>query len=373
MIFTSIIAFVIILGLLVIIHEIGHFIFARLFKVGVDEFGVGFPPRITGIKKGKTLYSLNWIPIGGFVKIKGVVGGDQMDSPAQDGRSTSGATSDSFMHKPLWQRFAILFAGIGMNLLLASVLFAVGYMIGMPSATTDLPRNAIISDQAALVVDVDPSAPAAGQGLQAGDQLVQINNQPVYSIADVKSVMSAVTATELVNVDVQRETEDIVSLSITPTTLSETGQPGLGAYLTESGTVRLPWHTAIWYGAVQTWNITKMIILSLGAMVVGLFQGDGSAANVSGPIGIATLTYQATQLGFVYLLQFAALLSINLAIFNLLPIPALDGGRILFLAIEAILRRPLNQRAEAIIHNIGFIALLLLIMAVTIKDVFSFF
>lgn len=372
MIGISIVVFIIVLGLLVIVHEIGHFISARIFKVGVDEFGIGFPPRAIGFRRKETMYSINWIPVGGFVKIKGVVGGDQMDSPVKESTSVVSTTAASFSDKPIWQRFVILFAGIGMNFLLASVMFSIGYTIGMPSALGDIPTAATVHDQKVVIVDFVPSSMADEAGLQIGDVITSINGQPVQNTEQLQFLFTNQASVDSVDISIERSSGSQMINRVPIVDLGD-GRYGLGAYFTETGIVQLPWYHAIWYGAFQTFELTKMIILALASVIAGIFTSGQVDSSLAGPLGIASLTHQATQLGFIYVLQFAALLSINLAIFNLLPFPALDGGRIAFLVFEVIARRPVNPRVEAIIHNLGFILLLLLIIAVTIKDVFSFF
>lgn len=370
MIGLSILAFIVVLGVLVIVHELGHFCLARLFKVGVDEFGVGFPPRITGVKHGETLYSINWIPIGGFVKIKGIVGGDQMDSPIDNPPSSKAAKS--FSDKPIWQRFIILFGGIGMNLILAVTLFSVGYMIGMPSALYKVPESATITDRAVVVLDFVPEAKADENGLSVGDTIREINGVSINSAEDLQSTFQDLEKAEVVEVVVERNQDEIITVEVETIEL-DNGKYGMGAYFSEAGIMKLPWYSAIGYATVQTYYLTKTILAALVGIIISLFASGEVSSNLAGPLGIASLTHQATQLGLVYLIQFAAILSINLAIFNLLPFPALDGGRILFLVYEVIARRPVNRRVEAVIHNLGFIILLLIILAVTIKDAFSFF
>lgn len=369
----SIFVFLVLLGVLVLVHELGHFVLARLFGVGVDEFGIGFPPRIAARKKGQTWYSINWIPIGGFVKIKGVVGGDQMDSPVEHTDSSVKPSGDDFASRPLWQRFAILFGGILMNIALTAGLLAVGFMIGMPSQLGDLPASAIITDAAVMVIDVQPDAPAAQSGIVAGDVIRSVGSMPISQIEDMRTALATTIVGDSVLVYVDRADEE-VEVAVTTIQLPETNATGLGVVLTETGTVHLSWYTAIWYGVKQTGLMLQTIFVSLFEMIQGLFTGNrDQLVEVAGPLGIASITYQVTQLGFIYVLQFAAVLSINLAVFNLFPFPALDGGRILFLAIEGVIRRPIHRRVEAIIHNFGFILLLLFVLAVTIHDVIRLF
>lgn len=366
MIIISIISFVAVLGLLVLIHELGHFLAAKAFGVKVEEFGFGYPPRLIGRKFRGTLYSLNWIPVGGFVKIEGVQGGDQADTKPS-------STQSSFSVKPRWQRFVILFAGIAMNTLLAAILFSVVLMVGARSSIVpeELPANAIVSDQAITVVNLDETALAYTNGLRVGDNIIGLNGRPTTSVATLRSELQAIATTEPVTLTVER-TDTVTTITTALITLDD-GTNGIGAYFSDTGIVRLPIITALGYGFMQSGQMFIAIILGFIQIVGQLFGGESVAGEISGPLGIASLTHQATQLGLVYLIQFAALLSVNLAVFNLLPIPALDGGRIAFLVVETALRRPVNQKIEAIIHNVGFLLLLLVIMLVTIKDVINLF
>ncbi|MDP3971182.1 MAG: RIP metalloprotease RseP [bacterium] len=373
MIVVSILVFITILGLLVIVHELGHFVAARFFKVGVDEFGVGFPPRITGIKKGKTLYSLNWIPVGGFVKIKGVIGGDQMDTPVPAGDEKNKKSSDDFSSHPMWQRFIILFAGIFMNIVLAVFLFSVGFMIGMPSSISDLPSNATVTNPEVLVVEVQENGPASHQGIKIGDAITKVNDIEINHSTDFTNSLLGLESGTSVDIEISRGNDEIFQYSVTPEILEETDTLGVGVFLAETGIVRLPWYSAIWHGVIQTYEMIRMILYAIINLVVGLFDGEASNVAIAGPLGIASLTHEATQLGIVYIIQFAALLSINLAIFNLFPFPALDGGRILFLLFEFVLRKPINPKIEAVVHNLGFILLLTLLMVVTLKDLLDLF
>lgn len=356
----TILVFIIILGVLVFVHEFGHFICAKIFKVGVEEFGFGYPPRLVGWKKKETIYSLNWIPIGGFTKIKGTVGADQ-DNTA-DVKS-----NDSFMAKPIWQRFIILFAGVFLNFILCGFLFSVCYMIGLPSATADLSANAKVSAQKVLIMETIPDKSAAQAGLLAGDYILKINNQPTDDITKLKEAIKSYQNQEI-NITILRNNETLEKKVFVQIN-NEDNQPGIGVYLTEAGTVSYPWYSAIYQGFKHTVMIVIMIFQVLGGIIIGLFSQQSVSAEFAGPIGIAVLTNQVTKMGFIYILQFAALLSINLAIFNLLPFPALDGGRLLFLVIEKIRGKAVNQKIEAVVHNIGFALLILLILVVTFKDI----
>lgn len=367
MIVVTAFVFILVLGGLVLLHEVGHFFAARFFGVGIDEFGIGFPPRAKSFIRNGVVYSLNWIPIGGFVKIKGAVGGDQDDSIEQ-----SSAEGKNFVDIPLWQRFTIIGAGIGMNWLIAAVLFSVGFMFGLPSSTANLSDNAIVDHQQVVVAEIQKDVPAHNSGLQVGDVVTSVSGTAVRNVEEIRNVLSEVAVGQAVDVEVERA-DTVTDLRMNTIAL-DNGATGLGVAFTESGIVRYGFFSAIGHGFSYTAQLTQGVVMAFAALVLSVFQGDGSVAeSVAGPLGIATLTYEVTQLGFVYVLQFAALLSVNLAVFNLLPIPALDGGRLVFLFLELVLRRPVKPITEAIIHNIGFLVLLLMILAVTIKDVFSFF
>jgi regulator of sigma E protease len=363
MVVWSVLSFVIILGLLVLVHELGHFLVARWNKVGVDEFGFGFPPRVFGKRWGKTLYSLNAIPLGGFVKIKGVLEDDI------NGTALVTRAADDFMGKALWRRFSILIAGIIMNVLLTAVLFSVGFMIGMPATMSNLPANATVLDASIQVQQVAADVPAAAAGLAVGDVLTAVNGVPVTTVAAVKEQLKAITPDGTVTLTVQ---QNEVSRDLTTNTIQlSDGTAGIGAYFVETGRIRLPWYSAIVEGFKQTGSLSLALFQALGGIIVSLVQGQDVSGVVAGPVGIAADTYQVTQLGFVYLLQFAALLSLNLAIFNLLPFPPLDGGKLIFVVLEAITRKPVPMKWQVLVHNIGFILFLILIMAVTVKDVFG--
>lgn len=370
---TTIIIFIIVLSLLVFVHEWGHFWVARRFGVKAEEFGFGFPPRVAGIYKNKegrwkmvrgrkevedawdTIYSVNWIPLGGFVKIKGEDGENEEDK-------------DSFVNQKIWKRASILSAGVTMNLVLAGILLSIGLMIGLPqAATTDFDDKAKVSEQQITVLQVTPDTPAEEVGLQMGDVIVDINGEKFASIEGVNDFVKNKEGQEL-NYTVKRG-EEMKEFTITPEILKQTGEAGAGISIATTAIVKYPWYVAIWEGFKQTIMLTWAIIVALFGLLKGLVMGQSVGAEVGGPVKIAQLTGQFAGLGFAYLLQFVALLSINLAIINFLPIPALDGGRVLFLAIEKIKGSPVKREVEAVIHNISFIVLIILILLITFNDI----
>jgi regulator of sigma E protease len=370
------IVFIIILSLLVFVHELGHFWTARKLGVKSEEFGFGFPPRFCGFKKinGRwkfflgnksatemnsedTIYSLNWIPLGGFVKIKG-----------EDGEGKN--EPDSFAHKKIWQRSIILSAGVFMNVVLCIVVLSLAFMIGAPQVLDGKKSDAIVKDQKISVVSVLPNSPAEKAKVQLGDVILNIDNASFSEIEQLQKYISAKDKIS-VNVELQRLNEKI-TLSVTPEILTETKLPGIGVGLAKTGIVSYPWYLAIWHGVTATYFMFIQIIVAFATLIKNAVIGQPLGVDVAGPVGIAVMTGQVARMGFVYILQFTALLSLNLAIINFLPFPALDGGRVLFLIIEKIRRRPVNQKIEQIVHSAGFALLILLIFVVTGRDIFKF-
>jgi regulator of sigma E protease len=362
-----------VLSLLVFVHELGHFYTARRFGIKAEEFGLGFPPRALGIYKsvsGKwkkvrgsqevtdaadTIYSLNWVPLGGFVKLNE----DESES----------ADPDHFINKPIWKRAIVLSAGVSMNILLAMVLISIGLMVGMPQSLDALDKNAVISDRKIQIIQVMDPSPAKNAGLSVGDIIVGIDGKQFASYPEIQKYVDEHKDKELAyQIKHAGETKDV---KIKPEIREETGKGGIGVALTETGLVKYPWYQAIWQGIRQTFVLAWVILVAFYELLKGLIMGSGVSGGVAGPVGIASLTGQVARMGFVYLLQFTALLSINLAIINFLPIPALDGGRVLFLIIEKIKGTPVRRELEAVIHNFGFMLLMLLVLLVTFNDIIN--
>ncbi len=377
----TLLIFLAILAVLVISHEFGHFIAARRSGMKVYEFGFGFPPRLLGIqfikdingknklrfigrKKieeeeslgGSTIYSLNLIPLGGFVRIKG-----------EEGQETG---PDSFVGKPAWQKAITLAAGVTMNIILAWVLLTIGFGIGIPQPMEDAMPGMTVKDRHVQIVQVMPGKPADKVGLKPGDIFLQVGE---LDNPELKAMQDYVDAhkNETINIKIKRG-EEIFTKEITTFIYEDTGKGGLGVAIVDAGLVSYPWHKAIWYGFLATGAYLKEILFAFYLLFKGLFSGAAVGEALSGPVGIAVLTGQVAKMGFAYLLNFTAVLSLNLAIINILPIPALDGGRLLFLAISKIIRRPLSQKYEQLAHTLGFVALMILVVLVTIKDMGNF-
>lgn len=383
----TIIIFGLVLSILVFAHEFGHFYTARRFGVKAEEFGFGFPPRAIGWYKNKsghwrqvlgdesvenlendknearrpaahaTIYSLNWLPIGGFVKIKGENG---------DGAQEK----DSFAAQPIWRRVIILAAGVTMNIVLAWCLLSVGYIFGMPQATDTLGPQARVSGQKVTVVQVLPDSVAAKAGLKEGDSITRINN---IAVGTEKSLQDAVAAGVGQEIEIRLERGSTEQTIKAVPISKDGGRATIGVAIVSSGLVSYPVLSAFWEGAKATGWTLKEIFLAFFELFRSIFQGHNVSDQFAGPVGIANITGQAARLGFTHLLQFMALLSLNLAVLNILPFPALDGGRILFLLIEKIKGRPVRKEVEGLIHNIGFLLLIALVVFITYKDIIKFF
>ncbi|MFA7286250.1 MAG: site-2 protease family protein [Patescibacteria group bacterium] len=356
---TGAVAFIFALLLLILVHEFGHFIVARLSGVAVDEFGFGFPPAIRRWQVGKTVLSLNWLPFGGFVRLKGEDGEDQ--------------SLDSFGAQPVWKRFSIVAAGVVMNMLLALVLFTAVFTVGAPQdITAGIPNGATVENIRQQVVAVLPESPAA-EVLTPGETIVAIDGTAFESVQDlqvyvrehVDQPLSVLVATA------QEKTTRIVT--ITPKELSVAGATtpvvGMGVQLAVIADVQFPIWRAPLIAAETLWSQLSAIGTTLSTALMNLLRGVPSTVDIAGPIGIAAVTGSVVSLGLPTFIQFVALLSLNLAFVNLLPIPALDGGRMAFLIIEAVRRKPVSAIIEARFHRIGFAALLLLLCIVTYADI----
>ncbi len=370
----TILIFVLVLGILIFVHELGHFLTARRNGIKAEEFGFGFPPRIFGfvfdeftkkfrlvkgnenVESPHTVYSLNWIPLGGFVRIKG----EDRDSAQEP---------DSFAGKSAWIRFKVLVAGVVMNFFLAWVLFAAVLMIGFPEQI-DPANRSNYSDIKVQILQVQPGTPAEEIGLLAGDTIKKLDTTSIKNVEAVSEYIAAHKGKEIA-ITVERG-ESTVILKGVPRVDTPAGEGSLGISFSETAIVEYGFFEALWKGLQQTYLKTVEILMVLMTMITGLFTGEKSNVDIAGPVGIVYLTKQMTELGLAYLLYFAAILSINLGIINALPIPALDGGRILFVLIEKIKGSPVSQKVEGYVHQVGFMLLLLLMIWVTFYDFLRF-
>lgn len=365
----SIIIFLIILALLILVHEFGHFIVAKKSGIRVDEFGLGFPPKIFSKKWGGTLYTLNAIPFGGFVKIFGE--DSHSESILPEDRSTS------FYYKPKYIQAAVLVAGVFFNILFAWVLISLGYSIGIPSPVKH-PGYGEVGNIHLVVTEVMTDSPAQKAGLKTGDYMKTIVSgattldESNMSPENVQNIISEIK-TKNIEVTYVRGNDAPKTVSIEPNENIVPGKRAIGIAMGKIGILKLPIHLAVIDGARTTYFLTKATAVGLVSFLGNaiLFKSDFS--QVSGPIGIAGVVGEATKLGFTYIISITALISINLAIINLLPFPALDGGRLLFTIIEAIRRKPISPKFVRNANFIGFAILLLLMVVVSAHDLFKLF
>lgn len=342
------------LSVIIIWHEAGHFLWARRFGMPVEEFGIGYPPRIFGFKKNGVIYSLNAIPFGGFVRIV------EYGHP------------QCFAAQSLGKRAMVLLAGALNNFLAAFLVFTVLFWIGMPSFVLPASYSADLS-AAVSVREVEEDSPAFAAGLAAGDLILGIEQSGEYH--EVQSASAVQTMTEEfrgqeVALRIAREEETLTLHAVLRETTAA-GEGYLGVALTDDGRVRYSLLAAPWQALRFMGFTARETFAGLGSILVNLCK-HGSIEGLSGPVGIVAITAQGFQWGGVYGWYILGLVSYAFAIFNLLPIPAVDGGRILFLLIEKIRKRPVSQRAETIVNNVFFSLLLILFFIVTIKDIHTF-
>ncbi len=335
---TTIVAFVCVLSLLVLVHEIGHFVAARRVGIHVVEFGLGWPPRLFSRRIGETLYSINALPLGGFVRMFGEFGGSE---------------PGSFMSKRPIERSVVILAGVAMNILIAPVLFAAAFMLGEPAFTDRI-----------FVQEVVAGTPAAAVGLQAGDHILTINDTPIMTMEDVRAEIGGAQAGTPVRLTIVREGREL-SVRVAPEYNPEVERPAIGVVLLPEQTIvrYWPWEAA-WRGIQRTGHVFALFGMGVASLVQGTEDAD-----IMGPVGIATLTGEVARSGISRLLTFTGFLSINLAIINLLPFPGLDGARFVFTVIEMVRGRPIPPRREAAINFAGIMVLLTLIVFITYRDI----
>jgi len=361
----SILIFILVLVALIVVHEFGHFVIAKLSGMRVDEFGIGYPPKAWGKKFGETEYTLNWLPFGGFVKI---FGEDPEPGAERDPRA--------FSSKPRILQAAVLVAGIGMNLFFAYLLITATLFLGTTRALTS--EEAKIAPDAVLAVaSVIPNSPAEEAGLVPGDAILSVESAGgSYTGAEPELFTALVNENEAgtpITLSV-RHGEEIKDVTLTPATGVIAGNPdrvALGVGLATIGTVSVSALEAPVEGAILTWELTKQTAVALYHFFGGLFTFTADLSQVAGPVGIAGAVGSASSDGIASLLAITALISINLALINLLPVPALDGGRLFFVIIEAITRRPIKPVIANAFNTVGFALLILLMLVVTASDIFK--
>jgi len=356
-----IIIFIICLNILVFIHELGHFLVAKRNGLKVEEFGMGIPPRIFGIKKGETIYSLNALPIGGFVRIYG-----------EDGAHIE--EKNSFASRPPFTRAKILIAGIVMNLIFGIMLFIIGLNIGIPTVV-DEKNIAYVKDIKLSVLQVQKESPAETAGLKMGDRILKVSYGKEEllnpSVEELQKFSKSYIGKEI-TMNIERGKQNL-EIKITPRETNDENQGAMGVVIGETGFLRYPFFKTIWegikYGLGLFVNIFVMLFIFLKSLI---FQGK-MLGEVAGPVGITVLGSETLKLGIGYFLQFLATLSVYLAAINLVPFPALDGSRIFFTLLEKIRGKAVSPKIENLIHSIGFAILLFIFFIITYKDIAKLF
>ena len=360
--FIAVLVFVAILAILILVHEFGHFLVAKRANARVEEFGIGFPPRIFGIKRGETIYSLNLFPIGGFVKIYG-----------EDGEKKS--DSRSFASKSIGTRALIISAGVVMNVLLAVVLLSWGHFIGLPQVIDGKEVGSDFKNISVRIAAVAENSPASEAGIQIGD-VVRSMSAGEDEIPDVKNIEDVQSFTnthieETIILTITRGKE-IFKKEVLPRVSPPEGEGPIGFAMIKTGDVSYPFYLAPIKGIESTFFLVSGTLKAFGNIFLDLVKTGQFKGELAGPIGIAVLTGQVQKMGFIFLLQFMALISVNLAIINIFPFPALDGGRLLFLGIEKLKGSPVNQKYEKIAHTVGFALLIFLMIVITVRDIGRF-
>ena len=355
----SLFIFIAILVALIWVHELGHFSVAKLFRIRVLEFAVGFPPRLFVVQKGETKYTLNLILVGGYVHIWGENAGEGTGDPR------------ALTSKNRWVQAAVLVAGVCFNVLFAWLLLSLGYMAGLPAGAS---QNVVgqVSGQRVVVVNVLPDSPASEAGVRSGDEVreVQTSNRFLEQGGDSQLVHAFLTEhqNESVVLGLVRDGEEVRFVLRAREGVVE-GRKALGVQFGDIGTLKLPLHLAFVQGAATTWNITKNTAQGIGGLIGGLVRGGADLSGVAGPIGIASIGSQAVRAGYEQVVVITALISINLALINLLPIPGLDGGRLLIVAVEGITRRSVPQRVATSLMLAGFALIIVLMLLVSYQDI----
>ena len=360
-------AFIGILVVLVLVHELGHFIVAKRAGITVEEFGIGFPPRISSVMYRGTRYSLNWIPLGGFVKMLGEDGDVEIRRLRESGLSddeVERAMAGAFNRRPVWVRVGVLLAGVAMNFVLAAALFAVAF--SMPT---------LIGQGPLTVTEIQAGSPAE-EALEVGDVILGVDGRTFERSAHLTDFVAERGGT-MVTLDVERDGERI-QLEVVPRVVTDeeraAGTGPIGFAYDPERVVEQPSLVdgpidAVARGTSTAWTIAVQIPGGLADAVGGLVGLNPDAPDARGPIGIAQETGRLLEAPLVSQLLFIGLLSVNLAVLNVLPFPPLDGGRIAVVLVEAVRRRRLPAEREALIYLAGFAVLIALVILISINDI----
>jgi len=335
---------------LIILHEFAHFLAAKKSGVLVEEFGIGYPPRIFGKKIGNTLYSLNLLPFGAFVRLEGEIG------------------EKGFSSQPLFKRMIIVLAGVISFWLIACIIFIFLFKLGMPRAISD---DEISNNPKVYIMEISKNSPAEISGLQIGDIIKEFKFQnerwKIEKVKDLQELTQKYKGEKVVLI-IERGKETF-EVELVPRVSPPAGEGPIGISLVRAEIKQYPFLTAILEGIKTTYNLTLAIIKGYISLVYNLLKKTPIEVELAGPVGIFHVMYQTSKMGMIYFFNLLGVISVYLAVFNSLPIPALDGGKCLFLMIEAIRKKPISPKTEGKITAFFFGLLLILAILVTIKDI----
>lgn len=347
---SSILIFLLVLSILIIAHELGHFIAAKRAGIWVEEFGIGMPPRIFGKKIGETIYSINLLPFGGFVRMHGEMTEEGVSKPKR-----------AFIHKSKKKRILIVIAGVIMNFLLAIFAFAIVYSF------TGIPREG----EDVRVVEVVQGSPAMEAGIEVEDIVRKLNGETITSTTQFVEVSSMAGGDSII-ISLENSEGALEDVELKPRKDYPEDEGPVGITITTSEVYFPPvWQRpfiGIYYGFGEAIFWGGAVLGGFVEILKDVFVGQ-APKDLAGPVGIFAVTSEAASYGFLALINFLGILSVNLAILNILPFPALDGGRLLFIGIESILGRKVLPKVEATIHTVGFIVLILILIAITTQDI----
>ncbi len=357
---TAIVA-ILIFALLVTVHEFGHFLSAKLSGMYVEEFSIGMGPQICSRRWGETRYSLRLLPVGGYVRVLG----EDVEEEAHSGADAVEVPEERrYQNRPVWQRMIFASAGSFMNVLTAILIFAGMYLVlglAVPIENPDTTLSAVME-----------GGPAEAAGLAAGDRIVAINGQSVSTWEDLTLLVGDASQEEPLAVTAERDGSRF-TVQVTPVASEDGGKSILGIYAATATRQAVGPIRSLVLGAQTTWEMTVTMVDVLGDLFTGKIDLFDDEQGLTGPVGIVRIIDESTKAGWIYVFNLAAVLSLNLAVINLLPIPSLDGSKLIFLLIEGVRGRPIDPQKEGYANLIGFSLLMLLIVLVTYKDIVRLF
>lgn len=350
----TLISFLLVFGFLVFVHEFGHYIVAKRAGIKIEEFAFGFFVPIYTWKKNGVKYSINLIPIGGYVKMLGEEGGHE-DNP------------QSFSYQSFSKKAQILSAGVIMNIFLCILILSFGYGIGMKSLIPGMwDHPGVVNTQKVKILEVNKNSPADKAGLKPNDKILEVNEEKIFLDFEFATFV-ADKENQTVNLLIERDGKK-ENIKLIPTLNEDEKRAVIGVIIETEGKIRSPWYLAPIAGFLETLRLAKLTVIGIFNFFATLFTRFSIGEEVVGPAGIFAVTGMFAKLGFFYLLQFVAILSLSLGLVNILPIPALDGGHILIFGIERLAGKKLSLEIRAFINTLGFAFLILLVILVTVKD-----